>query len=230
MSKKKHISTEGDLAISVAKELSFSMREMRERLARMVEDLDRHTMASAGPGAFPWEEVERFRYELSELYLISRKLTRKMDDLGDVYDSRFDKVQTFNLNKTVDSAYQLCRHFIAEKTIVCLDFGTIPLLHSVRGAILLGVSQMIVNSAYSTETVEGATIGISTSVIDSTESSVSFVEVKVRESGNGGYPDDVVSRIGDLFAELGGLFSHCLDTAADGSQWNVQSLRLPINN
>jgi len=137
----------GALAGGVAQELSRPIRELREMLAVIVDNLDHHVATAKGPTPYPWKQVGELRDRVADAYLVSRKVARLAGDLASVAGSGAPVASAVDVNKTIEAALNLARHRLSSGTEVFIDFGAIPSVRAVPATLMLAIAQLIVQAA-----------------------------------------------------------------------------------
>jgi C4-dicarboxylate-specific signal transduction histidine kinase len=169
----------GSVAGGVAAELRVPLRELRESLAVIVEILDKHLNESEGPTPYPWEETKALRERVAQAYLSSRRVARLTGDLADAINSYGHTPEAVDVNKLVEVALSLTRHRIASDTEVFIDFGKVPVLQAVPGAVILLLARLLMIAADSARDVRDAAVSIKTRLEEGE------VAIYIADSGSG---------------------------------------------
>jgi C4-dicarboxylate-specific signal transduction histidine kinase len=144
----------GVLAGGVARELSRPIRELRELLAIIVDDLDHHVASAKGPTPYSWRQVGRLRDRVADAYLVCRKAARLAGDLA-FASSGPPVLGAVDVNKTIEAALNLARHRVSSDTELFMDFGALPSVRSNGARLMLAVARLIVSAADATEGAAG---------------------------------------------------------------------------
>lgn len=215
----------GALARGITRELVRPLRELREDLAVMVEQLDRHMSGAHGPKGLPWKEVEALRQQLADSYLRSRRIARLVSELADAIAPATKARGPIDVNKLVESALNLARHRIVPDTEVFIDLGSVPLVRGTYGELLLAVARMIGVAADSASRAEGSALSVKTRREQDAESGRDEVVIFVADNGSG-RPAAArsVTAVGEhVAAALGGVFAGTSERGIG----SVFELRLP---
>jgi len=209
----------GDLARGVCRQMVRPLRELREELAVMVENLDRHVGEAKGPRGLTWKEVDALRQTLAECYLRCRDTARLASELAQAVD-RDPTVSPVDLNKLVEAALNLARHRIREETEVFVDLGSLPMVRAAAPELMLALARVLCLAADSARQVEGAAISIRT------RRDGDWVNVNIADNG-GGRPDDldeVGSIVADALIAGGGQY----DGTSEPGAGSAFELRFPV--
>ncbi len=176
----------GRLASGVAAELVRPLRELREELAVMVQQLDRHVIESKGPAPYPWKGTREMREQLAHSYLLSRRVTRLAGELAEAISTQDKRiVEVVDINKLVEAAINLARHRVAADTEVFIDLGAVPLVRVVPSELVLTLSGLISIAAESARGVEGAAISIKTRKEPGADADGDYISIYLADSGTG---------------------------------------------
>ncbi len=209
----------GDLAHGVCRQMVRPLRELREELAVMVENLDRHVGEAKGPRGLSWKEVDTLRQTLAECYLRCRDTARLASELAQAVD-RDRTAAPVDLNKLVEAALNLARHRVSEETEVFVDLGSLPMVRAAAPELLLALSRVLCLAADSASRVDGAAVSIRT------RRDGDWVNVNIADNG-GGRPDDleeVGSIVADAMIAGGGQY----DGTSEPGAGSAFELRFPV--
>ncbi|MCG8417696.1 MAG: hypothetical protein MJE77_07090 [Proteobacteria bacterium] len=218
----------GILASDVAGQLAQPLRELREKLAVMVETLDRYIGEADGPKPYPWKPLQVLRQEIGDTYLIARHTTRLASELFEAVNVGTGPVggpgEELDINQRVEIALELVRHRIGRQTELFVDLGSIPPVRASAGEITLAVAKMLIGCADSARLREGSAISVKTRVerVDS----VDQVVIYTADNGNGtpAAAESAQRAIAPLMGHLGGSF-HAISEPGQGS---VFECRIPV--
>lgn len=217
------LASAGELAGGVAAELRVPLREMREGLAVIVEILDHHLNESEGPTDYPWRETKALRERVASAYLTGRKVARLNSDLADAINSYGDSAEIVDVNKLVEVATNLTQHRVSANTELFIDFGKLPQVEVVPGAVVLLLARLLTIAADSAHDVQGAAVSVKTRA----EAGEKQIAVYVADSGSG-QPEEArtASILGqDVAKSLGGSF----EGASESGSGSVFVLRIPVS-
>lgn len=135
-----HSPIAGEVAIEIARQIADPMRGLRDRLALLVDHLERHVASSTGPTPYPWRSLQPLRQDLAAAYLEATSLARRLDELDRALDE--EPPGWFELSAAVELGLRLASHHLgpsielliglAAPTAVRGSAGSLALL--VRGA------------------------------------------------------------------------------------------------
>ncbi len=209
----------GDLAHGVCRQMVRPLRELREELALLVENLDRHVGEAKGPRGLSWKEVDALRQTLAECYLRCRDTARLASELAHAVNR--DRTTTpVDLNKLVEAALNLAGHRVGEETEVFVNLGSLPMVRASAPELLLAMARVLCLAADSATDIDGAAISIRT------RREGEWVTVFIADNG-GGRPDDLpeVGRIvADALISGGGLY----DGTSEPGTGSAFELRFPV--
>lgn len=137
----------GLLAGGVAAELARPIRELRERLAVIVDELDHHVARAKGPTPYSWEQVGVLRERVAEAYLMSRRAARLAGELAQAAGAAPEAMVAIDVNKTLDAALNLARYRVSAGCEVFADFGAVPVVRGAEGRLLLLCARLIIAAA-----------------------------------------------------------------------------------
>jgi hypothetical protein len=214
----------GDVAVDVAAEAAAPLAELRDRLALLVDRIDRHVASSSGPEAYPWKQLAALRQDLAAAYLETQSLTRLVADLAATVGALgAPPVEIDDVERHVEAAVQLARHRIGARTELLVDVGWVPPVVAPVGELVLAVTRMIAVCAASADRVERASLSVRTRAEE--DEGVVWVVISTADNGAGA-PEAAAQLAGSLggFAErLGGSFV----ATSEVEQGSVLELRIP---
>lgn len=150
----------GVLASSVVGQLSRPLRQLRENLAVMLEDVERHIGEAEGPAPYPWKSLMVLRQELADAYLLSRETARIASELGEAVQD--GEVEAVDLNHLVEAALELVRHRFGHDTEIFVDLGSLPPVRAAAGQLLLCIAKLLLCCADSAVLIDGSAVSIKT--------------------------------------------------------------------
>lgn len=215
----------GAVASSAAPELARPLRELRELLAVVVEELDRHVSESEGPMPLPWEDTRLMRQKLTRAYLLSREIARLAAHLDGAV-GRSEAVEAVDVNKLVEAAVALARHQIAAETETFVDLGSMPSIQAAPGELVLVLARLVMVAADSARPVEGAALSVRTRCEPAREGSGEVAVVTIADNG-AGVAADLSGPFGlaEVVAQsLGGTF----EGASEAGTGSMFELRIPV--
>jgi signal transduction histidine kinase len=150
----------GVLASSVVGQLSRPLRQLRESLAVMMEEVERHIGEAEGPAPYPWKSLVVLRQELADAYLLSRETARIASELGEAVQD--GEVEAVDLDHLVEAALELVRHRFGHDTEIFVDLGSLPPVRAAAGQLLLCIAKLLLCCADSAVLIEGSAVSIMT--------------------------------------------------------------------
>jgi signal transduction histidine kinase len=208
------------IAVDVASELAEPLRALRDRLAILVDGIDKHVALSTGPAPYPWKPLQLLRQDLADAYLQTRQMARLAGDFMRALGAIGAPIGELDVNKEVEAAVNLVAYRVGPRTEIFVDLGHVPPCRGAAGELMLAVAQLVVVCAESAARVDGSALSIRTRREDDR------VAVTVSDNG-GGAPDAAaaaVSHVAAVAARAGGSF----DGASHVEQGSVFELRLPV--
>lgn len=172
-----HDALVGELATELATELAAPMHALRDRLALLVDHIDRYISESTGPTPYPWQALQGLRHDLGGAYLESTLLVRQLDDLRQVL-SAATEIGAVDCAREVDVALNLLAMKHGGVDLVA-DVGMTPLVRATAGSLALVMTRLLWLCVRSAHGVEGAAISVRT------WSEPDCVVVSIADSGNG---------------------------------------------
>ncbi len=151
-------SVAGNVAIEIAQQLADPMRALRDRLALVVDHLERHVANSTGPTPYPWRSLQTLRQDLAAAYLEATTLARRLDELDRALDN--DPPGWFDLSTAVESGLRLAGHHLASGIELLIDLTATPAVRGTPGTLALLVAQIVAICAHSARSLEGSTISV----------------------------------------------------------------------
>jgi signal transduction histidine kinase len=211
----------GMLAGGVAADLSRPMRELREMLAVIVDELDHHVATARGPTPFSWKQLGQMRDRVAEAYLLSRQVARLAGDLAAATGSS-PGVSAVDVNKTLEAALNLARHRLAEGTEIFVDLGAVPAVRIVPAQLLLALAHLIVCAADGARAVRDGAVRLSS------RREGDHVVVRVCENGQA-TPEEVIAVVADAqrMVEPG---SATVEGCVGQDQGGTYAIRIPIGH
>ena len=153
----------GLLAGELAGELAAPMRGLRDRLALLVDHLDRYVASSTGPTPYPWVALQGLRHELGDAYLEATLLVRQLDDVQLVLSPPAGGAAQVDCAHEVEVALNLLAMKQAGVELLA-DVGATPPVQAAPGALALVVTRLLFLCAQSAHGVAGAAISVRTFV------------------------------------------------------------------
>jgi signal transduction histidine kinase len=208
----------GELAIEVNHQLAEPLRGLRDRLALVVDHLERHVAHSTGPTPYPFHALQALRQDLAEAYLDATQLARRVDELDRALGIAGDAPRWFDLASTIDLAIRLASHHLGAGIELLIDLGNPPPVRGAPGALSLLVAQLIAASARSARALAGSSLSIRVSAEDA------FGVVSIADNGDGGGD---VADLDELARAIVAQWGGSADVATSAGRGCAFELRLP---
>ncbi len=205
----------GAVAIEVARQLADPLRALRDRLALVVDHLERHVASSTGPTPYPWRSLQSLRQDLAGAYLEATTITRRLDELDRALDD--DPPAWFDVPAAIELGLHLAGHHLASGTELLIDIGGTPAARGTAGAFALVIAQLVALSADSARSLEGSTLSVRSFAEDG------FSVVLITDNGAGSAR---ASELGDLARAILEPWGATIDAASADGQGTSFELRL----
>jgi signal transduction histidine kinase len=214
----------GEVAVDVAAELSAPLGGLRDRLALLVDRIDRHVAYQTGPEPYPWKALQALRQDLAAAYLETTALSRLAADLASTVGALGDgAIAIGDVDRLVEAAVQLARHRIAPQTELLVDAGALPPVYAPVSELVLAIARMVGACAASAAGADKASLSVRTRA----EEDGGHTWVVITASDNGGGARAAAHALAGVL----GPFAHGLGGSFDGTseigQGSVFELRLP---
>ncbi len=153
----------GVLAAELAAELTAPMQGLRDRLALLVDHIDRYISHSTGPTPYPWQALQGLRHDLGGAYLEATLLVRQLGDVQAVLAPASGTGE--GRAGPVDGAHQIevALNLLAMKHThveLIADVGATPPVHAEAGALALVLTRLLWLCAQSVDGVAGSAISL----------------------------------------------------------------------
>lgn len=184
-----HHALAGSLAGSLAAELAAPMQGLRDRLALLVDHIERYISHSTGPTPYPWQSLQGLRAELGGAYLESTLLVRQLGDVRAVLTAPHSAGPAGAARAGVDVAHEVevalgllaMKHPGAE---LIADVRGTPPVRAAAGTLALVVTRLLWLCARSVRGVTGSAISLRTWV-ESGEAGGELVILAIADNGHG---------------------------------------------
>lgn len=190
-----HHALAGALAGALAAELAAPMQGLRDRLALLVDHIERYISHSTGPTPYPWQSLQGLRAELGGAYLESTLLVRQLGDVRAVLATpqglagASGPAGAAGARAGVDVTHEVevalgllaMKHPTAE---LIADVRVTPPVRAAAGTLALVVTRLLWLCAQSVHGVAGAAISLRTWV-ESGEAGGELVILAIADSGHG---------------------------------------------
>jgi signal transduction histidine kinase len=215
----------GAIATDVTRELAEPLRTLRDRLALMVDAIDRHVSLATGPTPYPWKALALLRQDLADAYLESRELARMVGDFVEGLRTVGSPSAAVDIGKAVEAAVNLASHRVAPRTELLVDLGSVPKVHASPGEVLLVVAQLVLVCAESAAVIDGSAMSVTTR-LEAPDGRLPMVLVLVADNGGGAAESAarVAAHVGPWASRHGGSF----EGAWTGGHGTTFELRLPV--
>ena len=208
------------IAADVTREMAEPLRDLRDRLALVVDTIDKHVAMSTGPTPYPWKALQLLRQDLADAYLQTAQMARLAGDLVMAIGAVGAPLTEIEVNRDVESAVHLASYRVGPRTELFVDLGQIPHARAASGELMLAVAQLILVCAESAARVDGSALSIRTRQEDDR------VVIHVADNGGGATESAAAAcaHVAAVAARAGGSFD---GTSQDG-KGSAFELRLPV--
>jgi signal transduction histidine kinase len=208
-------SVAGEVAIEIAQQLADPVRALRDRLALVVDHLERHVANSTGPTPYPWRSLQTLRQDLAAAYLEATTLARRLDELDRALDN--DPPGWFDLSVAVESGLRLASHHLASGVELLIDLGATPAVRGTPGTLALLIAQIVATCAHSARSLDGSTISVRVIADDG------WAVVQIADNGAG---NDHAGAVGDEARVVLTPWGATIDATSEPGQGTSFELRL----
>jgi hypothetical protein len=177
------------LAAELAAELAAPMQGLRDRLALLVDHIDRYVSHSTGPTPYPWLALQGLRHDLGGAYLEATLLVRQLGDVRSVLAPPQDQ-GAVDCGHEVEVALNLLAMKHASVELIA-DVSVTPPVRAAAGALALLLTRLLWLCAESVHGVAGSAISLRTwlepgeDAEDGAEPGDARVVVAIADSGHG---------------------------------------------
>lgn len=205
----------GDVAIEIAQQLADPVRALRDRLALVVDHLERHVASSTGPTPYPWRSLQTLRQDLATAYLEATTLARRLDELDRALDD--DPPGWFDLGAAVELGLRLAGHHLGAGIELLIDLGATPPVRGTPGALSLVIARLVATSAHSARSLAGSTLSIRVTAEEG------WAVVLIADNGAG---SDRAQPLGEASRAILLPWGATIDAASEPGQGSSFELRL----
>lgn len=205
----------GEVAIEIARQIADPVRGLRDRLALVVDHLERHVASSTGPTPYPWRSLQTLRQDLAAAYLEATSLARRLDQL----DRALAESPTgwFELSAAVDLGLHLANHHLGSDIELLIDLAAPTAVRGSSGSLALLVAQLVAISAESARALAGSTLTVRVTIEDG------GAVVLIADNGQG---SERAVAIGDEARSVVQPWGATIDAASEPGQGTSFELRL----
>lgn len=139
----------GLIAAEVAMDLGPPMLGARDRLASVIDGVDRHVATSTGPTPYPWRALASLRQELAAAYFQATAVARRLDELRDALLGLGASPTLIPITDSVESGVHLARHRLGKDVELVIDLGTSLRAMAAPGPLTLVVARALLAVACS---------------------------------------------------------------------------------
>jgi len=205
----------GEVAIEIARKIADPVRGLRDRLALVVDHLERHVANSTGPTPYPWRSLQTLRQDLAAAYLEATTLARRLDELDRALAD--GPPSWFDLSASVDLGLHLAAHHLGPGIELLIDLAAPTAVRGSSGSLALLVAQLVAISAESARALAGSALTVRVTVEDGAAS------VLIADNGQGS-PRAV--EIGEAARSMVQPWGATIDAASEDGQGTSFELRL----
>lgn len=205
----------GDVAIEITRQLADPVRALRDRLALVVDHLERHVANSTGPTPYPWRSLQTLRQDLAAAYLEATTLARRLDELDRALDD--DPPAWFDLPAAVELGLRLAGHHLGAGIELLIDLAATPPVRGTPGTLALLVAQLVALSAHSARGLAGSTLSVRVTGDEG------WAIVQIADNGAG---SDRAVALGEAMRAVLVPWGATIDAASEAGQGTSFELRL----
>jgi hypothetical protein len=209
------------IAAEVAAEMAPPLGEVRDRLALIVDTLDRHVARSTGPTPYPWNELQGLRQAVAQAYLTCASLARLAGELSVALAAVGAPMGTIDVDHEVEGAVHLASRRLGPSTELLVDTGSVPPARGAPGEMMLAVAQLVLVCAESAGKVVGSAVSVRTRF----DAAAGMIVIAVADNGGGAAiaAGPALAHVAAVASRAGGS---CVGTSQDGVG-SAFELRLP---
>lgn len=205
----------GEVAIEIARQIADPVRGLRDRLALVVDHLERHVANSTGPTPYPWRSLQTLRQDLAAAYLEATTLARRLDELDRALAD--GPPGWFDLSAAVELGLHLATHHLGPGIELLIDLAAPTAVRGSSGSLALLVAQLVAISAESARALAGSTLTVRVTVEDGAAS------VLIADNGQGSAR---AVEIGEAARTVVQPWGATIDAASEDGQGTSFELRL----
>jgi signal transduction histidine kinase len=212
----------GDVAVDVAAELAAPLASLRDRLALLVDRIDRHVAYQTGPEPYPWKQLQALRQDLAAGYLQLTHMAQLAVDLAHTVDALgAPAVEIDDVEHHVEAAVHLARHRIGARTELLVDAGHVSPIRAPVGELTLAVARMIAACAASAELVEKASLSVRCREEDG-----AWIVVSTADNGAGA--PELAARLAATLTPFAQTLGGSFDGSSEAGKGSWFELRIPV--
>lgn len=210
----------GEVAGDVVAEMAAPLADLRDRLALLVDRIDRHVADAPGPVPYPWKALQAMRQDLAGLYLSTTTMATLGEELATVIRTMGSPAVAVDVEHAVEAAVGMMRHRIGARTELLVDAGSVPHLAAPPAELTIAVARMIAVCARSADAAEHAALSVRT------REDGGAVVISVSDNGAGAADDcaSLAAVLGVFASAHGGSF----EGTSEPDQGSALELRLPV--
>ena len=210
-----HSPIAGEVAIEIARQIADPMRGLRDRLALVVDHLERHVANSTGPSPYPWRSLQTLRQDLAAAYLEATSLARRLDELDRALDE--EPPGWFELSSAVELGLRLAGHHLGPDIELMIDLAAPTAVRGSSGSLALLVAELVAISAASARALTGSTLSVRVTIEEG------WAVVQIADNGAG---NARATAVGDMVRAVMLPWGATNDAASEDGQGTSFELRL----
>lgn len=209
----------GEVAGDVVAELAAPLADLRDRLALIVDRIDRHVAEAPGPVPYPWKSLQAMRQDLAALYLSTTTMADLGGELAGIVRGLGGPPVTVEVERAVEGAVSLTRHRIGARTELLVDIGSVPHVTAPAAELTLIVARMIGVCVRSADAADRASLSVRT------RAEADWVVIMVADNGAGAPAE--VAALAQAAAVFASAYGGGFVGASEVGQGSALELRLP---
>ncbi|MBP6629526.1 MAG: HAMP domain-containing histidine kinase [Kofleriaceae bacterium] len=196
----------GAVAAELVLDLAAPVSGARDRLALVIDHLDRHVAASTGPTPYPWKALGGLRQDLASAYFEATTAARRIEDLRAALIGLGAPPSPTAVGEVVEIGVHLASHRIGDKVELLVDLGVTPPARAERGALALVVARAVLVSAHSAAAAPGSALSVRT------RAEADAVVISIGDNGAGVGDGAVVEAMAVVVDSWGGRVDAAITT------------------
>jgi len=209
----------GEVAVDVVSEMAAPLADLRDRLALLVDRIDRHVADATGPVPYPWKQLQAMRQDLAGLYLSTTMMAELGTELARVARGLGGPAVAVDVEHAVEAAVSMARHRIGARTELLVDAGSVPQVLAPAAELTVAVARMIAVCARSADRADHAALSVRTRA----EAGC----VVIYAVDNGGGAAEEVAALGSVLGAFAAAHGGSFVGASEPDQGSALELRLP---
>jgi C4-dicarboxylate-specific signal transduction histidine kinase len=133
----------GSIAVAVTVAASTELKALRDRLALLVDGLDRFVTGTSGPTAYPYRALQTLRSEVTEAFRQANMLSQQLGSFAAAV-SADSAAFTVDAKREVELGLSLVAPRLSAGVELLVDISDFPPIRAARGMLSLVVAELVV--------------------------------------------------------------------------------------